>query len=308
MAETTKIEWVDHTFNPWIGCTRVSPACDHCYAAAMSHRRKWARFETGAPRKRTGAANWRQPLLWNRKAEAAGRRAKVFGPSLADPFDAEVTDAWRDDYVALIEQCPSLDFILLTKRPQVAKKYFANRTVPGNLWPGITAENQKMLELRAPAILSIDAKVHVLSAEPLLGPLDLTNLDEGGGKSYNALTGWLTFPRISPRYLPSMVQGHTGKFGWVIAGGESGPGARPSHPSWFRSLRDACQTVNVPFFFKQWGEWIGVSDLRRLPGGGGPGFGDYDHCKQDVAADSVRVGKKKAGALLDGREHREFPA
>ena len=248
MAEQTKIEWVDHTFNPWIGCTRVSPACDNCYAAAMSHRRKWARFEPRAPRRRTSATTWQQPIRWNRKAEAAGRRARVFGPSLADPFDAEVSPAWREDYLRLIEATPHLDWILLTKRPLVARKFFASHKVPDNLWPGITAENQTMLDLRAPHLLAIEAKVHVVSAEPLLGPLDLG------------------------RYLPGI--------GWVIAGGESGPRARPSDPDWFRSLRAQCATANVPLFFKQWGEH--GQDMRK-------------------------VGRRHAGAMLDGRAHRDAP-
>lgn len=272
MAEFTKIEWVDHTFNPWIGCTRISDACDNCYAAAMSHRRGWARFETGAPRKRTTAAYWRQPLLWNRKAGLRGVREKVFGGSLADPFDAEVSDDWRRDYVEVIEATPWLDWILLTKRPQVAAKFFDGRRVPDNLWPGITAENQKMLELRAPTICSIPAKVHVVSAEPLLGALDAT-----------------PFLGTGPRSLS-----------WVIAGGESGPKPRPPHPDWFRALRDQCRAAGVPFFFKQWGEWKPVRsallDNKRLHTWSMPSHQYME-----------RVGKKNAGALLDGAEHRDSP-
>ncbi len=265
MAECTKIEWVDHTFNPWIGCTRISDACDNCYAAAMSRRRGWAVFEAGAPRHRTTAAYWRQPLVWNRKAEARGMRAKVFGPSLADPFDAEVSDEWRNDYVDLIERTPWLDYILLTKRPQIAAKFFAQRKVPDNLWPGITAENQKMLELRAPAILSIEAEVHVLSAEPLLGELDLTP------------------------WLPGPVRERSRSISWVIAGGESGPKARPSTPRWFRSLRDQCAAASVPFFFKQWGEHAPADDRRSDDAG------------------MRKLGRKLAGARLDDREHRDSP-
>ncbi|WP_428661279.1 DUF5131 family protein [Reyranella sp.] len=248
MAEHTRIEWVDHTFNPWIGCTRVSPACDNCYAAAMSHRRRWARFEARAPRRRTSAGNWLLPLRWNRKAEAAGVRAKVFGPSLADPFDAEVSPEWREDYLRLIEATPSLDWILLTKRPLVARKFFAGRKVPDNLWPGITAENQTTLDLRAPHLLAIDARVRVVSAEPLLGPLDVSQWSAG--------------------------------LGWIIAGGESGPRARPSNPDWFRSLRAQCVAAGIPLFFKQWGEH---------------------------GQDMVKVGRRKAGAMLDGRAHRAAP-
>ncbi|MFO1082851.1 MAG: DUF5131 family protein [Reyranellaceae bacterium] len=266
MAEQTRIEWVDHTFNPWIGCTRVSPACDNCYAAAVAHRRGWARFEPGAARRRTAAETWRQPLRWNRKAAARGRRAKVFGPSLGDPFDAEVPPAWREDYLRLIEATPWLDWILLTKRPQVAVKLFRQRPLPANLWPGITAETQKMLELRAPPLLSLPATRHVLSAEPLLERLDLERLP--------------------------------GRFGWVIAGGESGPRARPSHPDWFRALRNQCQATGVPFFLKQWGEWAAPPD-------GGDGRGRL-HPFPDGAI-VQRLGRKVAGAALDGREWREAP-
>lgn len=284
MGEKTGIEWTDHTFNPWIGCTRVSDACDHCYAATMSHRRKWARFEPRAPRRRTTADYWRQPYRWNRRAESSGSREKVFGPSLADPFDAEVSREWRDDYLRVIEETSSLDYILLTKRPQVACKYFDRRKVPDNLWLGITAENQKMLELRGPAILSIPARIHVLSAEPLLGPLDLSNGDPA--------------PGAGAVQAKTSARGQRG-FAWVIAGGESGPGARPSHPDWFRSLRDQCIASDIPFHFKQWGEWRGhesVEDKRAAA----------RHAWSDGHV-SVRVGRAAAGAQLDGRGWREFP-
>lgn len=278
MGEKTGIEWTDHTFNPWIGCTRVSDARDNCYAATMSHRRKWARFEPRAPRRRTTADYWRQPHKWNRRAAESGSREKVFGPSLADPFDAEVSEAWRDDYVRVIEETPSLDYILLTKRPQVARKYFDRRAVPDNLWLGITAENQKMLALRGPAILSIPARIHVLSAEPLLGPIDISQADNMRAKA--------------------AAPGRRG-FAWVIAGGESGPRARPSHADWFRSLRDQCIASDVPFHFKQWGEWRGHSLDEDTPKGG-------RHIWNDGHV-SIRIGKKAAGANLDGRAWRQFP-
>ncbi len=254
MSEITAIEWVDHTWSPWIGCTKVSEACDNCYAAAMARRYGWAAFETGAPRHRTSAGYWKQPHAWNRKARAAGRRAKVFS-SLCDPFDSEVDPAWRADYMAEVEATPWLEWQVLTKRPKVAEAFFAGRAVPANVRLGITAETQKMLELRAPSILRIAAGLKpFVSAEPLLGPLDLKDF----------------------------------AFGWVIAGGESGPKARPSHPAWFRALRDQCVARSIPFFFKQWGEWApaaGAADGDRM----------------------MRKGKKKAGARLDGRDWRETP-
>lgn len=326
MAENSRIEWCDHTFNPWIGCTRVSPACDNCYAAAMARRRKWARFEPGAPRRRTKPSTWAQPLRWNRQAEAKGIRPRVFGPSLADPFDAEVSDDWRRDYVKLVEDTPNLDWILLTKRPQVAVKFFDGRKLPDNLWPGITAENQAMLELRAPAILSLQASIIVLSAEPLLGELNLWQVAvpdrwagkyAGHGYTFNALQREDDLTLFnSPR-----------QFGWVIAGGESGPKARPPHPLWFKSLRDQCFEAEKPFFFKQWGAWgpssnILVNDKRTaIVGANGTAFTGPEYWKQFGArpvneateqlprhAYMLRVGKKAAGAVLDGRHHREVPA
>ena len=148
-----------------------------------------------------------------------------------------MSDVRRADYLALIEGTPWLNWIRLTKRPQVAAKFLRGRKVPANLWPGITAETQKMLDLRAPVICSIPATVHVLSAQPWLGALN------------------------AQRFL-----GH-GKhqLSWVIAGGESDPRAPPSHPAWFRTLRDHCASAGVPFFFKQWGEW--APDGEDAPGG-----------------------------------------
>ena len=254
MGDTTKIEWCDHTWSPWIGCTKLSAACDHCYAADMAKRYGWAKFEAGEPRHRTSTAYWRKPLQWNRQAEAAGKPATVFA-SLCDPFDSEIDDAWRADYMAIIEATPWLEWLVLTKRAKLMRQWFDGRKVPDNLRPGTTAENQKMLDLRAPAICSIKARIHVLSAEPMLGPTDAS--------------AWLG--------------GGPHRLSWVIAGGESGPRARPSQAAWVRALRDQCTLAGVPFFFKQWGEWRPLGD------------------------EMARVGRKTAGAAIDGHEWRESP-
>lgn len=259
MGEITNIEWTDHTFNPWIGCTKVSAACDHCYAETLAKRYGWAEWGAGQPRKRTSEANWKKPLSWDRKAKADGVRRRVFCASLADVFDAEVPTALRDELMILIAHTQNLDWLLLTKRPQVAKKYFEtpgrsfNRD--GNIWLGTTVEDQKMADLRIPILLSIPAKVRFLSCEPLQ---ELVRLKDE----------WLLH------------------LDWIICGGESGPGARHMNPSWARSLRDDCQRSGTFFFFKQWGDW--------MP----DGATDHAH---------TRVGKKAAGAMLDGRQHREFP-
>ena len=261
MGEVTEISWTDHTFNPWIGCTKVSAACDNCYAEALMDTR-WGKVKWGAGqhRVRTNAANWRQPVKWNKKAGEAGVRRRVFCASLADVFDAEVSNDWRDDLFDLIDVTQNLDWLLLTKRPQVAKKYWHRRTLSkpwnsSNIWLGTTVEDQKMAELRIPILLSIPAKVRFLSCEPLQ---ELVRLKDE----------WLLH------------------LDWIICGGESGPGARHVNPSWARSLRDDCQRSGTFFFFKQWGDW--------MPDG------PTDHAH-------TRIGKKAAGARLDGREHREFP-
>lgn len=295
MGESTKIEWCTHTWSPWIGCTKLSAACDHCYAADMAKRYGWARYEAGAPRHRTSADYWKKPLLWNRQAEAAGKRASVFA-SLCDPFDSEVDDAWRADHFAIIEATPWLEWLVLTKRAKLARQFFAGRAVPNNVRMGTTAEDQKMLDLRGPDIIAIKAALlPFLSAEPLLGGIDAYHGDPdprlGGVRAKQTLLGHWWKPGDSRNH-----PGHFG-FGWVITGGESGPKARPSHPDWFRSLRDQCEVANVPFFFKQWGEWVSVSEVE----GAGKHFTFPD------GATVRRIGKAKSGASLDGREWREFP-
>jgi len=209
-------------------------------------------------------------------------------------FDAEVDEDWRDDLFSLIVETPHLDWLLLTKRPQVAKKYLAH--VPANLWLGTTVEDQTMADLRIPILLSIPAKVRFLSCEPLLGPVDLRRIDIGNGIELDAMTGYHSSSlRVKVQDVPKGVLAQmpilpkpTGHLGWVIAGGESGPKARPPMIGWFRSLRDQCQAAGVAFHFKQWGE-----------------FAPDDPAAEHTAM--RRVGKKAAGATLDGKEWREFP-
>ncbi len=291
MGDTTKIEWCDHTFNPWIGCTPVSGACDHCYAEALAKRWKLADWGAGKPRVRTSPANWRKPYQWDRAALKASVRRRVFSASMADVFDAEVADAWRVELLHLIIETPNLDWLLLTKRPQVALKFVSQfGPLPANVWLGTTVEDQKMADLRIPILLSIPATKHFLSCEPLLGPV----------------MPWTLRIACETRRLIGDGLDIAG-IDWIIAGGESGPKARPSHPDWFRALRGLCSAADVPFFFKQWGEW------RLQPADNGdetwpaPWFGDMPPGTGDIAH-MVRVGKKASGAELDGREWREFPA
>jgi protein gp37 len=225
MAETTEIAWTDHTWSPWIGCQKVSPGCDHCYAETMNARFRCGNWGPGAPRRRTTADYWRQPLAWNRKALAAGLRARVF-PSLCDPFDNAVDHYWRWDLWTLIKDTPALDWLLLTKRPQNILKMLPPNWGAGwpNVWLGTSAEDRDHCRQRWGYVAAVPAKVRFLSYEPALGPIG--NLDLG----------------------------RVGAPNWVIVGGESGPGARPMHPDWARGVRDQCAAADVPFFFKQWGE------------------------------------------------------
>ncbi|WP_240041312.1 phage Gp37/Gp68 family protein [Paenibacillus ginsengarvi] len=238
---------------------------------------------------------WRQPIKWNAKHdrfyEENARRQRVFCASLADVFDNQVPDKWRHDLFGLIASTPNLDWLLLTKRPQ----NISRMTSPlwsgwKNVWIGTTVENQQEADRRIPLLLQTPAAVRFLSCEPLLGPV---NLGE-----------WLLTPGWSPSYYdPDNIHGYPNAeptnehIQWCVVGGESGSGARPMHPDWARSLRDQCQAAGVPFLFKQWGEFVSVSEVE----------GDGPHHQFADGATVRRIGKKAAGRLLDGRIWDEFP-
>lgn len=299
MTEHTAIEWCTHTFSPWLGCTPVSAACDHCYAAALARRYGWPAYRAGVPRRRSAASTWKLPRRWQRRAAANGVRASVF-PSLCDPFDGEVGDAWRDDFVAEIEATPDLDWLLLTKRPHLAAKYWARRRMPANVALGVTAETQAMADLRIPQLLAIEGpNFRFVSIEPMLGPIDLTAI-----------------PRARAEGFMRPLDGRFRTLDWVIAGGESGPNSRASHPAWFRDLRDQCVAAGVAFFFKQWGDWAPSTEeaARGNPRSGWRMLRGHPHLPKveelypaNGAAFVANVGKKVAGAELDGRHWRQLP-
>jgi protein gp37 len=216
MAETTDISWAHSTFNPWIGCTRVSPGCDNCYAATLMQDR-YQRVKWGAGEARSRTKTWDQPRRWNKQAAASGKPWRVFCASLADVFDNEVPGAWRADLFDLIEATPALTWMVLTKRIGNV----GAMAMPDNVWLGSTVVNQEEADRDIPKLLRIRAPVRFLSCEPLLGPLNLC------------------------AYLRELQ--------WVIVGGESGAGARPMDPEWPVSIRDQCEGFKVPFHFKQWG-------------------------------------------------------
>lgn len=334
MTANSKIEWTDHTFNPWIGCTKVSPACDHCYAERSTPSRTLG-VEWGphAKRHRTTPSNWAMPKRWNAQAEAFhaqhGRRQRVFCASLADVFDNQVPDAWRADLFALIEATPNLDWLLLTKRIGNAKDMMfiargGHLPLLSNVWLGATICNQEEADRDIPKLQDTPAAVRFLSMEPLLGPVWLGNDGHGrfGGISRAGGDGdWTYYDHpLNGKRSTKCGEYPVPRIDWVIVGGESGPGARPMLSDWARSLRDQCAAAGVPFHFKQHGEWVDAStaafgrtegtELRYLRSDGSearrgdPGWSDEN---ADVTTMS-RVGKKAAGRQLDGVEHNGAPS
>jgi len=325
MSENSKIEWTDHTFNPWEGCQKAGSGCDHCYAEARNARFAGGtaiNWGPGAPRRRTSPANWRKPLQWNAAHDeffaAHARRQRVFCASLADVFDNAVDHQWRADLFDLIEKTSNLDWLLLTKRignvmsmvSEAAQYQFDLECIEkprlhDNVWIGATVVNQEEADRDIPKLVGVPARVRFLSIEPMLGPVDLASIPWGGVRT-SMLQGW-----NAPEH----------GIHWVIVGGESGPDARPMHPDWARDLRDQCANAGVPFLFKQWGEWApgencggsmkrtervadwwgGEWKFSTLTPGASVGM------TYDDEPTVYRVGKKTAGRQLDGRTHDEFP-
>jgi len=328
MARASKIEWCDATISPLYGCTRVSPACQNCYAEKLAARfvrnpqvqhlyagtvgtgGKWTGTLNLHPERMEEALRWKKPR-------------RIFVASQADLFHEDVPDSFLDAVFAYMALAPQHTFLLLTKRPERMRRYFFGRrlervtpalnvtpisVVHGasnsdvllyvrwplpNVWLGVTVEDQQRADERIPVLLDTPAAKRFVSCEPLLGPVNfsLVTVEDNNGCA----------AQIWPL--------HGSGLDWVIAGGESGPNARPSHPDWFRSLRDQCSQTGVPFFFKQWGEWAftGASNthfmdsdgvLRAKAGAGDDGYGAWP-CS--------RVGKNVAGHLLDGQEWRQVP-
>jgi protein gp37 len=333
MSENSKIEWTDHTFNPWEGCQKVGPGCDHCYAEARNARfggGSAPNWGPGAPRRRTSVSNWRKPIAWNAAhAEffaTTGRRQRVFCASLADVFDNAVDPAWRRDLFRLIDETPNLDWLLLTKRIGNAHEMIVEaRGLAGfqwygqaNVWLGATIVNQEEADRDIPKLLETPAAVRFLSMEPLLGKTNLTDISDGHADSTIPREYWVddfdtddSPPAVGHNTLSGERwqrfgdwRHHGPRIDWVIVGGESGRGARPMHPDWARSLRDQCAAAGVPFLFKQWGEYGFRADLREDV------MREFDGPEApliDKPAWMQRVGKRVAGRELDGVTHDGFP-
>jgi protein gp37 len=356
MGENTSIEWATHTMNFWLGCTKLSPACEHCYAESWAKRIGRPELWAG-DRQRTTEANWRKPLKWNRETadaiaswqrrRAAGEagdlwrpeRLRVFTNSLADFFDNRVPPVWRMEAWRLIHATASLDWLVLTKRPQNIRRMLPDERLTEawgdgwpNVWVGTTVEDRARLK-NIDHLRAIPAAIRFLSIEPLLE--DLGEIDLRG-------------------------------IHWVIVGGESGPHARPMHPDWVRAILGQCEAAGVPFLFKQWGEWAPTSGVdtyshgpdkrrRQFPTSDGMAWlADGRICLKDfpvaehqrrlregeavstraieIDRDALtdfyasvkdehrvrdnplgyqwmyRVGKKAAGRVFDGRTHDGFPS
>lgn len=342
----TKIEWAEEVWNPITGCTPVSEGCRNCYAKRMATRLR-GRFgypEDDPFRVTLHPDKLELPLRWEKPR-------RIFVCSMGDLFHEDVPEEWLDRIFATIREClshkwdgetwhPVIEhtFLILTKRPERMKKfvmkwlrqekhhadYFKDlpfipmRSSPAakladidaggfmpHVWLGVTAENQETADKRIPILLQIPAAVRFVSVEPMLGPVDL-NL---GPKPPCSHTGCYN-------HVTHVCEGCGRKQGklpidWIICGGESGPGARPVHPDWVRSLRDQCVNANIPFFFKQWGEYLPFSiDYPGITGNGvkidGKIFKDMIKSDNDKNV-YVKVGKKKSGRLLDGKEWNEYP-
>jgi protein gp37 len=299
MGDNTGIEWTDATWNPIVGCSIVSPGCTNCYAMRWAYARL-DRPHNQFPHYRGTTQGSKAGGVWTGKLALAPdhiiqaplkwkKPRRVFVNSMGDLFHEDCPDEWIDHVFIVMASTPQHTFQVLTKRAERMRRYITElrekrSIIPDafpwplpNVWLGVSAEDQRRADERIPLLLDTPAAVRFISAEPLLGPIDVTHIDSGRPFHVNALVGY--FDHTNGR-------DHQTRLDWVIAGGESGPNARPMHPDWARGLRDQCAAAGVPFFFKQWGE--------LAPNGSG-------------RYSMIKVGKKAAGRLLDGREHNDMP-
>lgn len=334
MAARSDIEWTDATWNPVTGCTKVSAGCKHCYAERIFHRPYPGRNFTDV---RCHPERLDQPLRWRKPR-------RIFVNSMSDLFHEDVADDFIDRVFAVMALAHQHTFQVLTKRPQRMLQYVDDEPheritdlileidpdawhkhrynvfdadfdedgavdmitawcPPNNVWFGVSVEDQPTADDRIPLLLQTPASVRFLSCEPLLGPI---NLDGIVSRTPPDRPGYdLAFSALrTGHFVPSKID-------WVIVGGESGPNARPMHPDWARSVRDQCQAAGVPFFFKQWGEWVpDIAGMAIYHDGStkrGRAYGDPKQPADPDRAYVMRVGKKVAGRALDGRTWDEYP-
>jgi protein gp37 len=355
MGETA-IEWTQHSWNPVVGCSVVSPGCTNCYAmrqAARIERMGGAPHYAGLTRASKAGPVWtgRMALAPEHVLLEPLRRRKPttwFVNSMGDLFHEDVPDAWIDRVFAVMALAPQHTFQVLTKRADRMREYLSNplrlneielaaeRIRPSqgtpfspkwvfrwplpNVWKGVSAEDQRRADERIPDLLATPAAIRFVSAEPLLGPIDFTYLRADSLLPLDALTG---LHSDCEGAVPGVIDNPDPKLDWIIVGGESGPDARPMHPDWARQIRDQCAAAGTAFFFKQWGEW-GAITAYTAPGNAGSlekytvtsssdrrqvgervwHAGHGPHCSATVLR---RVGKSRAGRLLDGATHNAMP-
>jgi protein gp37 len=307
MAATSKIEWTTMTYNPWAGCSKVSPGCANCYAERMAKRLK----AMGVPHYQdvvdeNGWTGEVRPGPWPPKfpGEAAGPKM-IFVGSMTDVFHEQVPlNVIENLFFHMLASGGHNTFQILTKRIDRAVEFFSHFKLNRNpkFWIGVSVCNQAEANEKIPELLKINAAVRFVSVEPMLGPVDVTweydYLDTVGDVQ-------------QAERIPDGIH-------QVICGGESGPGARPMHPDWARNLRDQCVAADVPFFFKQWGEWAAFSSVGDDPDSNGRTamaridgsvVVDWQPEPDNVGAIPLaRIGKKKAGRELDGRLWDQYPA
>ena len=337
----TKIEWTEQSWNPIVGCTIATPGCTNCYAMRTAHRlgsmKKMQQYH-GLTKLVNGNPVWTGKIGTSQKALMQPLHRKkpttYFVNSMGDLFHEDVLDAMIDYVFAVMALCPQHTFQVLTKRSKRMRSYLgedrrrswfeidrcaqeiskriSHVPLPSyrptglpNVWLGVSVEDQRRADERIPELLNTPAAMRFVSAEPLLSDVDF-NIREGS-TTWRALSGVYNLVNYA-NHTQEIRKGN--KIDWVICGGESGPGARPMHPDWARSLRDQCQAAQVPFFFKQWGEFApedAITDPSLLDLSGCPSLLDKPpHIFKD-GTNIYRVGKKPAGRLLDGREWNEVP-
>lgn len=285
----TSISWCDFTFNPWHGCSHVggSPACydsatgARCYAETWDKRLGGDHWGDDKTRRYFGDKHWAEPIKWNRAAEKDGVRARVFCMSMGDWAEGRLEQKphlerlWK-----VIQDTPCLDWLMLTKRPQLISKLCPVRD--SRMWQGTTAETQYWFDLRWEHLKRVESEIYWFSLEPL----------------YERIVLPADFLALEKR-------------AWIIAGGQSGHGARPMHPDWVRSLRDQCGEAGIAFHFKQFGEFApALVQLETLSNAYLISADPRDRVGKrimDTDVTMVRIGKKNAGRTLDGRTWDEFP-
>lgn len=343
MSEDTKIEWCDYTFNPWIGCTKVSPGCANCYAESQDKFRSWTPdgWGKGKPRKRTSMANWKKPLKWNREAESFHEcslcgwrgnpyhenfgccgnpdcsalpseldraRPRVFCASLADVFDSEAPYDWRYDLFELIDETPELDWLILTKRPENIRKHIAEIALPiCEMWDcEDIAPHNIWLGTSVEDQKRADERIpHLLSVPAVVRFLSVEPMLESIDLSSERLTTCgMKNNFVSPGAYVS------GPIHWVIAGGESGGNSRICAPEWLWELGLQCERVSVPFFCKQLGGNVLSDNVNMLDWPDGATYLDAGGDSEGDAAARIKLASRKGGDMSEWPAElkvREFP-